>query len=108
MKNYKAEKIQTPPINSSLHATKRELISLDKLLCCVGTESLSKKINNKKAPRQWINTWLKEDPGRLDFVDCFYECSHNLRPKAKTVNILLVKIKMHESASSADQHLTLK
>ena len=24
-----------------------------------------------KAPRQWINTWLKEDPKRLDLVNCF-------------------------------------
>ena len=41
-----------------------------------------------KAPRQWINTRLKEDPKRLDLVDCFYACYRSLRQKAKTDNLV--------------------
>ena len=37
-----------------------------------------------KAPRKWINTWLKKDPGRFYLVDCFYACYHSIRQKAKT------------------------
>ena len=41
-----------------------------------------------KAPRQRINIWLKEDPKRLDLVDCFYACYHSRRQKAKRDNLL--------------------
>ena len=34
-----------------------------------------------EAPRQWINTWLKEHPKRFDLVDCFYACYHSSRQK---------------------------
>ena len=42
-----------------------------------------------KAPRQWINTWLKEDPKRLDLADCFDACYHSPRQKTKTNNLLI-------------------
>ena len=42
-----------------------------------------------KAPRQWINTWLKEDPKRLDLVECFYASYHSGRQKAGTDNLTL-------------------
>ena len=41
-----------------------------------------------KAPRQLINTWLKEDTKRIDLVNCFYACYHSRRQKAKTDNLL--------------------
>ena len=44
-----------------------------------------------KAPRQWFDTWLKEDPKRFDLVDCFYERYHNPGQNAKTGNILTQK-----------------
>ena len=34
-----------------------------------------------KTPRQWINTWLKEDPKRLDLVNGFHACYHSRRQK---------------------------
>ena len=47
-----------------------------------------------KAPRQWINTWLQEDPKKTDSVDCFMACyrspswteymKHKSRTKNKT------------------------
>ena len=45
-----------------------------------------------KTPRQWINTWLKEELMEIDSVDCFMACytevlfkviSYNIRVKLK-------------------------
>ena len=76
------------PRTTSLYGTKDELRSLDQLLCYASTESLNKKLKYMKAPRQWIDTWLKEDPKRLDLVDCFDACYHSCRQKAKSDNLL--------------------
>ena len=65
-----------------------KLRSRDQLLCYASAESLNKKLTCMKVPRQWINAWLKEDPKRLDLVDCFYVCYHTRRQKAKTSYLL--------------------
>ena len=41
-----------------------------------------------KAPRQWSNTWLKQDTKRLDLVNCFYVCYDSRRQKTKIENFL--------------------
>ena len=53
----------------SRYGTKRELRSVDQILCYASTELLNEKLKYMKAPRQWINTWLKKGAKRLDFVD---------------------------------------
>ena len=55
-----------------------------------------------KAPRQWLNPWLKEDPKRFDIVDCVYACYHSLRQKVETDNLFKFKSKIQENASSVD------
>ena len=60
---------------------KRELRSLDQLLCHASTESLNEKLKYTKVPRQWINTCLKQDRKRLAWVNCFYASYQSRRQK---------------------------
>ena len=62
------------PKTTSRYGTKGQLRSFDQLLCYASTESLNKKLKYMKAPTQWIENRQKEDPKRLDLVDCFYAC----------------------------------
>ena len=74
--------IQTPPMKSEDYVmvwTKRGLRFLDQVVCWTSTESLNKKWKYMKAPRQWINTWQKEDLKRPDLVNWLYACDHSLK-----------------------------
>ena len=94
----------------SRYGTKEKLTSLDHLLFYTSTGSLSERLQRKDmtAPPQWFNTWLKEDPKRLDLVYWFSACYHSLRQKAKRNNLFKLKSKIHESTSSVEKHLTKK
>ena len=46
-----------------------------------------------KAPRQWINSWQKEDPKKIDLVDCSMHVTKIVDKRLKRKTYLNLKIK---------------
>ena len=44
-------------------------------------------------PRQWIKPRLKEDPKKLDLVECFFACYHSLTQKVISRSVISLDLR---------------